>query len=122
MSQTESTSDGDDGGFVLRFVVWVLALVLLGRAFKNNSLYDLRQLRAEQVLVRLGTGAVLLAFVVWAVFVARTDVMAIVVIASVGLVAMHALPWLFVTVMTRAASEREYAEAKEWRAITDDRD
>jgi hypothetical protein len=123
MNENEFTSDNDGaGGLLFRFVVWALALVLLGRAFENNSLYDLRQLRAEQVLVRFGILAVLLAFLLWALFVARRDVLAVIVIASAGFIGMHALPWVFVRMMTEVSDRREFADAREWRSITEDRD
>ncbi|WP_439026873.1 hypothetical protein [Haloarchaeobius sp. DT45] len=121
MSTDASASYDGLGNIPLRFVVWVLAAILLGRLFENNSLYDLRQLRAEQVFVRLGTFAVLGAFVYWLGFVARPDVAAIVIVASAGFIAMWSIPLLVVTVMSYAADAEEYAQARKWEAITKDR-
>lgn len=122
MSGNEYHSDDGESGLLLRAVVWVLSLLLLGRAFENNSLYDLRQLRAEQVVVRLGTLAVLASFFVWAVFIARHDVMIIVFVASGGFIAMYTLPLVVVKLMTYASDQAEYAEAREWERITEGRD
>ncbi|MCT9097223.1 hypothetical protein [Haloarchaeobius sp. HME9146] len=118
MSTDASTSYDGLGNLPLRFVVWVLAAILLGRLFQNNSLYDLRQLRAEQVLVRLGSFAVLGAFVYWLGFLARPDIAAIVIVASAGFIAMWMLPWLIVRIMVYATDNEEYADARKWEAIT----
>lgn len=53
----------------LRFVVWVLAFVLLGRMFYNNTLYDLRELTAVAVVARLASIGITLGFVYWNLFV-----------------------------------------------------
>ncbi|WP_267640062.1 hypothetical protein [Haloarchaeobius amylolyticus] len=121
MSTDASTSYDGLGSLPFRFVVWLLAAILLGRLFQNNSLYDLRQLRAEQVLLRLGTHAVIGAFAYWLLFVARPDAAAIVVVASGGFIAMWMLPWAVVRMMTYAADTEEYAKARKWEAITDGR-
>jgi hypothetical protein len=53
----------------LRFVVWVLALVYLGRLQYNNTLWDLRQLTVAHVVVRTLSIAITLGFVYWNAFV-----------------------------------------------------
>ncbi|WP_435318833.1 hypothetical protein [Haloarchaeobius sp. TZWSO28] len=118
MSTDASTSYDGLRNLPLRFVVWVLAAILLGRLFQNNSLYDLRQLSAEQVLVRLGSLAVLGAFGYWLGFLARPDIAAIVIVASGGFVAMWMLPWLIIRIMVYATDNEEYADARKWEAIT----
>jgi len=122
MSTEEYYSDDGQRGLLLRLVVWVLALILLGRVFDNNSLYDLRQLRAEQVAIRLGTLAVLASFFFWTIFVARHDVVAIVFMASAGFIGMYTLPLVVVKLMTYATERAEFEEARKWESITDDRD
>ena len=121
---TEEYHSDEDGRspILLRFVVWVLAVILLGRPFENNSLYDLRQLRAEQVAIRLGTLAVLGSFFFWTIFVARQDVVAIVFIASAGFVGMYTLPLVVVKLMTYATEKAEFEEARKWESITEGRD
>jgi lipid-A-disaccharide synthase-like uncharacterized protein len=123
MSTEEYYSDEDGrSSLLLRFVVWVLAVLLLGRVFDNNSLYDLRQLRAEQVVIRLGTLAVLGGFLFWALFIARQDVIAIVFVASAGFIGMYTLPLVVVKLMTYATERAEYEEARNWERITEERD
>ncbi|WP_257297509.1 hypothetical protein [Haloarchaeobius sp. FL176] len=123
MSTEEYYSDEDGrSSLLLRFVVWVLAVLLLGRVFDNNSLYDLRQLRAEQVVVRLGTLAVIGSFFFWTIFVARHDVVAIVFAASAGFIGMYTLPLVAVKLMTYATDRADYEEARNWERITEDRD
>lgn len=117
-----SSDDGRERGPFLRFVVWVLALVLLGRAFDNNSLYDLRQLRAEQVVLRLATFGVIGSFLYWALFLARQDVMLVVLTASGGFVAMYTIPLVVVKVMTYTTDRADYESARKWERITDERD
>jgi|GEM_PF-1244459 hypothetical protein len=58
----------------LRFVVWVLAFVLLGRAYYDNTLYDLRQLTATHVFLRLAAIGTVVMFAYWNLFVANTRV------------------------------------------------
>ncbi|WP_440989850.1 hypothetical protein [Haloarchaeobius baliensis] len=123
MSTEEYYSDEEGrSSLLLRFVVWLLALILLGRVFGNNSLYDLRQLRAEQVAIRLGTLAVLASFFFWTIFVARHDVVAIVFMASAGFIGMYTLPLVVVKLMTYATERAEFEEARKWESITDGRD
>ena len=53
----------------LRFAVWVVAAIYLGRIKYDNTLYDVRQLTALHVVVRTLSIAITLTFVYWNVFV-----------------------------------------------------
>ncbi|WP_435333311.1 hypothetical protein [Haloarchaeobius sp. TZWWS8] len=121
MALDNSSSGGEWRSAPLRFVVWALAFVLLGRLFTNNSLYDLRQLRAEQVLVRLGSLAVVGLFVYWFGFVARRDIAAIVLFSAVGFMFMWTLPLIAIRIMGYGADAEQLADARRWKSITEGR-
>lgn len=82
------TSGRDDDGPAapLRFVVWVLAAVYLGRVYYNNTLRDLRQITAVQAVVRTLSIAITLGFVYWNVFVIPSRLAAVIWTTVAGLV------------------------------------
>jgi hypothetical protein len=82
------TSGRDDGRAVppLRFAVWVLAALYLGRIYYDNTLRDLRQLTVAQVVVRTLSVGVTLGFVYWNVFVVPPRLAAVMWTTVAGLV------------------------------------
>ncbi|WP_435358975.1 hypothetical protein [Haloarchaeobius sp. DFWS5] len=123
MRVDNTTPASNEPGLLFRFTVWVLAAILLGRFYGNNSLYDVQQLTFKQVAIRLGTLSILGSFFYWIVFLARHDVTAIVATVAGGyLLMMFGIPVLFIRIMTIGADSEERADARRWKAITDDRD
>ncbi|NHN40755.1 hypothetical protein G9C85_03780 [Halorubellus sp. JP-L1] len=61
----------------LRFAVWVLAVVYLGRVQYDNTLWDLKQLTVGRVLVRTTCIGLVLAFVYWNVAIVPPRVAAV---------------------------------------------
>lgn len=97
----------------VRFVVWVLAFVLLGRAFYNNSLYDLRKLSAAHVVLRLLSIGITLGFVYWNVFVMPQRITAF-VWGMVGLGIMSLLMWrLLVDMQINMADDRDVLQRRQ---------
>ncbi|MFC6953148.1 hypothetical protein [Halorubellus litoreus] len=76
----------------LRFAVWVLAAIYLGRIGYDNTLYDLEQLTALHVVVRTLSIAITLAFVYWNVFIVPAQLRGI-IWATVALLAGAVLVW-----------------------------
>lgn len=78
--------DDDGPAAPLRFVVWVLAAVYLGRVYYNNTLRDLRQITALQAVVRTLSIAITLGFVYWNVFVIPPRLAAVMWTTVAGLI------------------------------------
>lgn len=67
-------------------MVWVLAAIYLGRIYYDNTLRDLLELTALQVIVRTASIAITLGFVYWNAFVVPTRLAAIMWATIAGLV------------------------------------
>lgn len=83
---TTSGRDDDVAAAPLRFVVWVLAAVYLGRVYYDNTLRDLRQITALQAVVRTLSIGIILGFVYWNAFVVPTRLAAVMWTTVAGLV------------------------------------
>lgn len=83
---TTSRRDDTVGSAPVRFVVWVLAAIYLGRIYYDNTLQDLLEPSALQVVVRTISIAVTLGFVYWNAFVVPTRLAAIMWATIAGLV------------------------------------
>lgn len=83
---TTSGRNDDPASAPLRFVVWVLAAVYLGRVHYDNTLRDLRQLTVLQVVVRTLSIAITLGFVYWNAFVVPPQLAAVMWTTVAGLV------------------------------------
>ncbi|NHN40754.1 hypothetical protein G9C85_03775 [Halorubellus sp. JP-L1] len=102
----------------LRFVVWVLAAVYLGRVHYDNTLWDLRQLSAFEVVVKTLSIAVVLAFVYWNVALADPDVVAIVWAGVVVFGAKVLLVLGVVRAGTALAGRRQFADRRRFEAAS----
>jgi hypothetical protein len=83
---TTSDGDVDRASAPLRFVVWVLAAVYLGRIYYDNTLRDLRQLTAPQAVGRTLSIGLVLGFAYWNVFVVPPRLAAVMWTTVAGLV------------------------------------
>ncbi|WP_323676605.1 hypothetical protein [Halorubellus sp. PRR65] len=79
----------------LRFAVWVLAAIYLGRIGYDNTLYDLGELTALRVVVRTVSIAITLAFVYWNLFIVPGQLRGI-IWATVALLAGAVLVWKYI--------------------------
>ncbi|WP_227131304.1 hypothetical protein [Halorubellus salinus] len=79
----------------LRFAVWVLAAIYLGRIGYDNTLYDLKQLTARRVVVRTLSIGITLAFVYWNVFVIPAQLRGV-IWAVVALLTGAVLVWKYI--------------------------
>jgi hypothetical protein len=70
----------------LRFVVWVLAAVYLGRVHYDNTLSDLRELTALHVVVRTLSIAITLGFAYWNLIVVPPRLAAVIWTTVAGLI------------------------------------
>jgi hypothetical protein len=70
----------------LRFAVWVLGVLYLGRITYNNTLWDLRQVTALHAVVRTLSIAITLGFVYWNLFVVPPRLAAVMWATVAGLV------------------------------------
>lgn len=104
------TTSNDDGGWSsapLRFAVWVLAAIYLGRIYYDNTLEDLAELSAAHVLVRTVSIGITLAFVYWNAFVIPAQLSSV-IWATVALLVGAVLVWKFVV-----ETGVEYHEARD---------
>ena len=79
----------------LRFAVWVLAAIYLGRIGYDNTLYDLKQLTARHVVVRTVSIGITLAFVYWNVFIIPAQLRGV-IWAIVALLTGAVLVWKYI--------------------------
>jgi len=104
----------------LRLVVWVLAAIYLGRVHYDNTLYDLRQLSAREVVVRTGAIAVVAAFGYWNVAVASPDLIGVVWGVTAVFAAKVLLVLGVVRVGTYVTDRREHRARRRHEAAGED--